>query len=89
MPITNMFYVDTVLPGSSRHSYGRSRPSSPINGRNISTTQQFDDVETKNLMRVVFTAATAVEVSRCRPDSEIAERFSMDWQMRDRARCGA
>ena len=59
------------------------------NGQNILDAQQFNDVETGHFfMRVVFTAADlAVEsVARCKPASRaIAERFAMDWQMRDRA----
>ncbi len=58
------------------------------NGQNILDAQQFDDVETKKFfMRVVFTAADlAVELSALQTGfAAIAERFSMDWQMRDRA----
>jgi len=58
------------------------------NGQNILDAQQFDDVETKKFfMRVVFTAADlAVELSALRTGfSSIAQRFAMDWQMRDRA----
>jgi formyltetrahydrofolate deformylase len=58
------------------------------NGQNILDAQQFDDVETKKFfMRVVFTAADlAVELSALQTGfTAIAERFSMDWQMRDRA----
>jgi formyltetrahydrofolate deformylase len=58
------------------------------NGQNILDAQQFDDVETnKFFMRVVFTAADlAVELSALQTGfTAIAERFSMDWQMRDRA----
>jgi formyltetrahydrofolate deformylase len=58
------------------------------NGQNILDAQQFDDIETnKFFMRVVFTAADlAVELSALQTGfAAIAERFSMDWQMRDRA----
>jgi formyltetrahydrofolate deformylase len=58
------------------------------NGQNILDAQQFDDVETKKFfMRVVFTAADlAVELAALRTGfAAIAERFGMDWQMRDRA----
>jgi len=58
------------------------------NGQNILDAQQFDDVETKKFfMRVVFTAADlAVELPALQTGfTAIAERFSMDWQMRDRA----
>ncbi len=58
------------------------------NGQNILDAQQFDDVETeKFFMRVVFTAAElAVELCALQTGfAAIAERFSMDWQMRDRA----
>ncbi len=58
------------------------------NGQNILDAQQFDDVETqKFFMRVVFTAADlAVELSALQTGfAAIAERFGMDWQMRDRA----
>ena len=58
------------------------------NGQNILDAQQFDDVETnKFFMRVVFTAADlAVELSALQTGfASIAERFGMDWQMRDRA----
>src|SRR5882757_8557211 len=58
------------------------------NGQNILDAQQFDDVETKKFfMRVVFTAADlAVELSALQTGfTAIAERFGMDWQMRDRA----
>src|ERR1700757_2965356 len=57
-------------------------------GQNILDAQQFDDVETnKFFMRVVFTAADlAVELSALQTGfAAIAERFGMDWQMRDRA----
>ena len=57
-------------------------------GQNILDAQQFDDVETKKFfMRVVFTAADlAVELSALQTGfAAIAERFGMDWQMRDRA----
>src|SRR5213080_4307755 len=58
------------------------------NGQNILDAQQFDDVETgKFFMRVVFTAADlAVELSALQTGfAAIAERFGMEWQMRDRA----
>jgi formyltetrahydrofolate deformylase len=58
------------------------------NGQNILDAQQFDDIETnKFFMRVVFTAADlAVELSALQTGfAAIAERFGMDWQMRDRA----
>jgi formyltetrahydrofolate deformylase len=58
------------------------------NGQNILDAQQFDDIETKKFfMRVVFTAADlAVELSALQTGfTAIADRFSMDWQMRDRA----
>src|SRR3954454_16512807 len=57
------------------------------NGQNILDAQQFDDVETKKFfMRVVFTAADlAVELSALQTGfAAIAQRFAMDWQMRDR-----
>ena len=58
------------------------------NGQNILDAQQFDDIETgKFFMRVVFTAADlAVELGALQTGfAAIAERFGMDWQMRDRA----
>jgi formyltetrahydrofolate deformylase len=58
------------------------------NGQNILDAQQFDDIETKKFfMRVVFTAADlAVELSALQTGfTAIAQRFAMDWQMRDRA----
>jgi formyltetrahydrofolate deformylase len=58
------------------------------NGQNILDAHQFDDVEAaKFFMRVVFTAADlAVELSALQTGfAAIAERFHMDWQMRDRA----
>ena len=58
------------------------------NGQNILDAQQFDDIETgKFFMRVVFTAADlAVELGALQSGfAAIAERFGMDWQMRDRA----
>src|ERR1700744_1569578 len=58
------------------------------NGQNILDAQQFNDVETKKFfMRVVFTAADlAVELSALQTGfTAIADRFHMDWQMRDRA----
>ena len=57
-------------------------------GQNILDAQQFDDVETsKFFMRVVFAAADlAVELSALQTGfAAIAERFAMDWQMRNRA----
>jgi formyltetrahydrofolate deformylase len=57
-------------------------------GQNILDAQQFDDVETRKFfMRVVFTAADlAVALSALQTGfTAIAERFGMDWQMRDRA----
>ena len=58
------------------------------NGQNILDAQQFSDVEAaKFFMRVVFTAADlAVELPALQTGfAAIAERFHMDWQMRDRA----
>jgi formyltetrahydrofolate deformylase len=58
------------------------------NGQNILDAQQFNDVETdKFFMRVVFTAADlAVGLAALQTGfAAIAERFGMDWQMRDRA----
>ncbi|MGA7804820.1 formyltetrahydrofolate deformylase [Bradyrhizobium sp.] len=58
------------------------------NGQNILDAQQFGDVETnKFFMRVVFTAADLAVglVPLQTAFSAIAERFAMDWQMRDRA----
>ena len=58
------------------------------NGQNILDAQQFNDVETsKFFMRVVFTAADlAVELQALQTGfTAIADRFGMDWQMRDRA----
>ncbi len=58
------------------------------NGQNILDAQQFDDVETRKFfMRVVFTAADlAVELPALQTGfAAIAERFAVDWQMRDRA----
>jgi len=58
------------------------------NGQNILDAQQFDDIETgKFFMRVVFTAADlAVELAALQTGfAAIAERFHMDWQMRERA----
>src|SRR6478672_4435778 len=60
------------------------------NGQNILDAQQFDDVETRKFfMRVVFTAADLVVALAGLQTgfTPIAERFGMDWQMRDRARC--
>jgi len=58
------------------------------NGQNILDAQQFSDVEAgKFFMRVVFTAADlAVELQALQTGfAALAERFNMDWQMRDRA----
>ena len=58
------------------------------NGQNILDAQQFDDVETEYFfMRVVFTAADVrVELPALQTGfTAIAERFGMDWQMRDRS----
>jgi formyltetrahydrofolate deformylase len=58
------------------------------NGQNILDAQQFGDVEAgKFFMRVVFTAADlAVELAALQTGfAAIADRFQMDWQMRDRA----
>src|SRR5437016_7732658 len=58
------------------------------NGQNILDAQQFDDLETGHFfMRVGFTAADlAVELSALQTGfAAIAERFTMAWQMRDRA----
>src|ERR1700745_1837134 len=57
------------------------------NGQNILDAQQFSDVEAKKFfMRVVFTAADlAVELTALQTGfAALAERFTMDWQMRDR-----
>jgi len=58
------------------------------NGQNILDAQQFSDVEAaKFFMRVVFTAADlAVELPALQTGfAALAERFQMNWQMRDRA----
>jgi formyltetrahydrofolate deformylase len=58
------------------------------NGQNILDAQQFNDVETGHFfMRVVFNAAVlTVNLSSLQTGfTTIAERFGMDWQMRDRA----
>src|SRR5207245_6530969 len=58
------------------------------NGQNILDAQQFDDLETGHFfMRVVFNAADlAVDLVALQTGfTAIAERFGMDWQMRDRA----
>ncbi len=58
------------------------------NGQNILDAQQFTDTETGHFfMRVVFTAADlAVNLPALQTGfAAIAERFGMDWQMRDRA----
>src|SRR3982750_1315516 len=57
------------------------------NGQNILDAQQFDDIETGQFfMRVVFAAADlAVNLAALQTGfTAIAERFGMDWQMRDR-----
>src|SRR3979409_63666 len=58
------------------------------NGQNILDAQQFNDVETGHFfMRVVFNAADlAVNLPALQTGfAAIADRFKMDWQMRDRA----
>jgi formyltetrahydrofolate deformylase len=58
------------------------------NGQNILDAQQFNDVETGHFfMRVVFNAADlAVGLAPLQTGfTAIADRFGMDWQMRDRA----
>jgi formyltetrahydrofolate deformylase len=58
------------------------------NGQNILDAQQFGDTETGHFfMRVVFTAADlAVNLSALQTGfAAIAERFAMQWQMRNRA----
>jgi formyltetrahydrofolate deformylase len=58
------------------------------NGQNILDAQQFNDIETGHFfMRVVFNAADlAVNLPSLQTGfNAIAERFGMDWQMRDRA----
>src|SRR3954469_25651837 len=58
------------------------------NGQNILDAQQFNDVETGHFfMRVVFTAADlAVGLSALQTGfGAIADRFRMEWRMRDRA----
>ena len=58
------------------------------NGQNILDAQQFNDVETGHFfMRVVFNAADlAVGLSALQTGfTAIADRFGMEWQMRDRA----
>jgi formyltetrahydrofolate deformylase len=58
------------------------------NGQNILDAQQFNAVETGHFfMRVVFNAADlAVRLTALQTGfAAIAERFGMDWQMRDRA----
>ena len=58
------------------------------NGQNIFDAQQYNDVETGHFfMRVVFEGVTLVlpaEELKSR-FGEIASRFSMDWQLRDRS----
>ena len=58
------------------------------NGQNILDAQQFNDVETGHFfMRVVFNAADlAVNLASLQTGfTAIADRFGMDWLMRDRA----
>ena len=58
------------------------------NGQNILDAQQFNDVETGHFfMRVVFNAADlAVDLAALQTGFRaIADRFGMEWQMRDRA----
>ena len=58
------------------------------NGQNILDAQQFSDVDGgRFFMRVVFTAADlVVELSALQTGfAALAERFKMEWQMRDRA----
>jgi formyltetrahydrofolate deformylase len=58
------------------------------NGQNILDAQQFNDVETGHFfMRVVFNAADlAVGLASLQTGfTAIADRFGMEWQMRDRA----
>ncbi len=58
------------------------------NGQNILDAQQFSDTETGHFfMRVLFEPATStVALDRLQQDfADIAKRFSIDWQMRDRA----
>src|SRR5206468_8593985 len=58
------------------------------NGQNILDAQQFNDVETGHFfMRVVFNAADlAVNLAALQTGfAAIADRFRMDWRMRDRA----
>ena len=58
------------------------------NGQNILDAQQFNDVETRHFfMRVVFNAADlAVNLAALQTGfTAIADRFGMDWQMRERA----
>src|SRR3954471_14986960 len=58
------------------------------NGQNILDAQQFDDVESGQFfMRVVFTAADLAVVLPALQTGfgAIADRFGMQWRMRDRA----
>lgn len=58
------------------------------NGQNILDAQQFSDTETGHFfMRVVFEPATStVALDKLQQDfADIAARFTIDWQMRDRA----
>src|SRR5499433_300093 len=92
---------DLIMPSMPAHQYvlTLSCPDRPgivsavstflaHNGQNILDAQQFEDVETRQFfMRVVFTAADlAVELQALQTGfTALAERFSMDWQMRNRA----
>src|SRR5690242_1180776 len=58
------------------------------NGQNILDAQQFNDIETGHFfMRVVFNAADlAVDLAALQTGfTAIADRFGMDWQLRERA----
>jgi formyltetrahydrofolate deformylase len=58
------------------------------NGQNILDAQQFNDIETRHFfMRVVFNAADlAVDLAALQTGfTAIADRFGMDWQLRERA----
>src|ERR1700680_1113449 len=66
---------------------GRKSTFLAHNGQNILDAHQYIDVETGHFfMRVVFTAADlAVNLEPLQTGfTSIAERFGMDWQMRDR-----
>ena len=84
---------DFVLPGSPRHCFRGCRTFLAHNGQNILEAQQFNDVETLGhfFMRVVFDAADlAVNLASLQTGfTAIADRFGMDWLMRDRARAAA